>query len=248
MIHTMNAIGRILLALALGAASAAHAQGISVVSRESILRGDFLVGYATLGDSGSDLQTHTTPDLSFVHSVVDSGGVDGFWGNLPVVGSGLYEISQRSESGPLELTVEGTAFTMLSTPYSHVSAGANALSQLDFLIDLPVPMNFGLYLQMIELPGTTVNGLTARADALFKLSGPGDTWLFTEAGDFVQTGVLPAGQWRINAFADTRGNGEESFLATILLSPVPEPGTALMLALGLAGLVGWRKGLPARAP
>lgn len=246
--HTRNAFGLALFATALGAVGAAQAQEISLISRESILSGNFLVGYATLGDSGSDLQTFTTPDLSFVHSAEDSGGVNGLWGGLPVVGSGLYEISQRSESGPLEITVEGTAFTMLSTPYGYVSAGANALSQLDFLFDLPVPMNFGLYLQMIELPGATVNGLTARADALFKLSGPGDTWLFTDAGDFVQTGVLPAGQWRINGFADTRGNGEASFLATILLSPVPEPGTALMLALGLAGLVGWRKGLPARAP
>jgi len=216
------------------------AQVATVNTRETIQSGNFAVGFATLGDSGSDLQTFTTPDASFANVVSDSGSVNGLHGDTPVVGSGSYASGQAYELQADRVVFSGSAVTTLSTPYSHVSAGANALSQLDLLLELSVPMVFTFSGEITEAPGATVNGLTARADALVKLSGPGDSWLFNGAGSFFQTGVLDAGAWRINAFADTRGNGGAAFVGTLLLTPVPEPAAWLLLARGAPGLL-WRR-------
>jgi hypothetical protein len=222
------------------ACQAVAAQAVSVATRETVQNGDFLVGFATLGDSGRYGQTFSTPDSAFRNVAADSGGVNGFHGNTPVVGSGSFSTAQAYELLADRVMFSGSAVTTLSTPFSYVSTGANALSMLDLLLALPTPMQFIFTGELVELPGTAVNGLTARADAQVKLSGPGDTWLFTGAGAFVQQGVLDAGLWRINAFADTRGNGNASFVGALLLTPVPEPAAWLLLMLGVPALA-WRR-------
>lgn len=222
------------------ACQAVAAQAVSVATRETVQSGDFLVGFATLGDSGSYDQTFTMPDTAFGNVAADSGGVNGLHNDTPVVGSGSFSTAQAYELLADRVVFSGSAVTMLATPFSHVSVGANALSMLDLLLALPVPMQFTFTGELVELPGAAVNGLSARADAQVKLSGPGDTWLFTGAGAFLQQGVLDAGSWRINAFADTRGNGNASFAGTLLLTPVPEPAAWLLLALGAPWLLARR--------
>lgn len=221
------------------ACHAVAAQPVSVATRETVQNGDFQVGFATLGDSGSYDQTFTTPDTAFGNVGADSGGVNGFHVDTPVVGNGSFSTAQAYELLADRVVFSGSAVTTLSTPFSYVSAGANALSMLDLLLVLPTQMHFTFTGELVELPGAAVNGLTARADAQVKLSGPGDNWLFTGAGTFFQQGVLDAGQWRINAFADTRGNGNASFAGTLLLTPVPEPAAWLLLMLGAPALA-WR--------
>lgn len=216
------------------------AQVASVSTRDTIQSGNFAVGFATLGDSGNALQTFTTPDVTFANVVGDSGSVNGLHGDTPVVGSGSFTSAQGYDLLADRVVFSGSAVTTLSTPFSHVSAGATALSQLDLLIHLPVPMHFVFSGEVTELPGATVNGLTARADALVKLSGAGDNWLFNDAGGFFQSGVLGAGDWRINAFADTRGNGNAAFVGTLLLTPVPEPAAWALWLAGAAGFA-WRR-------
>lgn len=222
------------------AAPLAAAQVATLNTRETIHSGNFTVGFATLGDSGSLLQTFTTPDATFANVVGDSGSVNGLHGDTPVVGSGSFTSAQAYDLLADRVVFSGSAVTTLSTPFSYVSAGATALSQLDLLIELPAPMFFSFSGELTELTGATVNGLTPRADALVKLSGAGDNWLFNDAGAFFQSGVLDAGAWRINAYADTRGNGNAAFVGTLLLTPVPEPAAWLLLALGAPGLL-WRR-------
>lgn len=245
--HTLKTPALLALVAFACAAPRAQAQDVTVLSRESIQSGNFAVGFATFGDSGADLQVLTTPDATFGNVVTDAGGVDGFFGDVPVAGSGSFYSAQSYTVSDPQVLFEGAATTSLSTPYEYVTAGASALSQFELLLDLAVPMAFEMRVDVIELPGTTVNGLTARADALVKISGPGETWLFNDPGVYLQSGVFDAGQWRINAYSDTRGNASAAFLGTLALAPVPEPAPALMLALGLAGLVARRKWALARA-
>jgi opacity protein-like surface antigen len=230
----MKSVLTLLLAVA---PLAAQAQAPSVVTRDSLLSGNFQLGFATLGDSGSDRQQATTPDASFYNLISDSGGVDGLFGDTPVSGSASFGSTQSYAVGTDRVDFGGEASSAVATPYPWVSVGATALSQLDLLLHLPVPMAYTLEIDVFEQPGATVNGLTPRADALVKLSGPGDVWLFNETGSFQQSGVLAAGDWRINAFADTRGNGYASFLGFVQLAPVPEPGGLALLVAGVGVLL-----------
>jgi hypothetical protein len=241
-----HAIARLVLAAGLGSAQAALAQAPSLVSRETLQSGNFIVGFATLGDSGSDASTVTLPDAVFSQSIGDSGAVNGLFGNTPVAGSGSFSSFQAYEVGASLVRFEGSAASSVSTPYAYVSVGANALSQLELVLELSAPTAFELRVDVVEVPGGPVNGLTPRADALVKLSGPGDNWLFNTAGSFVQAGVLGAGLWRINAFADTRGDAGAAFLGRLALAPVPEPASAVLALLGL-GAIGLRRAA-ARTP
>ncbi len=213
--------------LALLACQAAAAQSLTLVGRETTQRGNFAVGFGTTTDNGNYALDVVTLEPAFANVASDSGAAAGATASFTTAQS--YEVFDN------RVDFSGSALTAIQAGVG-VSAFSTTLSQLELVLVLSVATPFEMQVNIVEGLGATVNNLAPRADAQFRLSGPGDSWLYNTTGSFLQTGVLSAGTWRINAFADTRGNGDASFSGTLLLAPVPEPAAWLLMTLGLAAI------------
>jgi hypothetical protein len=227
----VRGLGALPTLLALLACQVAAAQSVTLVGRETTQRGNFAVGFGTNTDNGHYVLDVLTLEPAFANVASDSGAAAGATANFTTAQS--YEVFDN------RVDFSGSAFTAIQAP-PGVTAFADTLSQLELVLVLSAATPFELQVNIGEALGATVNNLAPRADAQFRLSGPGDTWFYNTAGSFLQTGVLAAGTWRINAFADTRGNGDASFIGTLLLAPVPEPATWLLMAGGIAALLSRR--------
>ncbi len=213
------------------ACQAAAAQVATLTERETNQRGNFAVGAGTDTDNGNYLLDLLSLDPQFSNVAGDSGAAAG--------GSASFSTAQAYALQGGTVVFSGAALTAVDGPASVVTY-ADALSQLALVLLLDAPTPFELRVDLVEAPGTTVNGLVPRADAQVRLAGPGDVWLYNGGGSFVQSGVLAAGTWNINAFADARGNGDARFAGVLTLSPVPEPAAWLLLVLGAPALL-WRR-------
>jgi hypothetical protein len=227
------------IVLLLAGLATAQAADLALVNRESTMSGNFLVGFATLSDRGDYSQIFTTPDLSFSNSVADAGGVNGFHSTTPVVGSGSFSTTQDYAVSPLLITLSGSVSNTLSTPFTYVSAGANASSVLELEFDISVPTAFTLSGQLSELLGASVNSAAPLADTSLALRGLTTGvgfWLFSIPGSFAQSGVMQPGRWLLSAQASSRINADASYVGSLVLSPVSEPNGAWLLTGGAAAL------------
>jgi hypothetical protein len=204
------------------------AQAATLSARDTLQRGNFAVGAGTNTDNGNYLLDVVTLEPVFSNAAADSGSAAG--------ASASYSTAQAYALQADGLDFSGSAVTAVNGPVNVVSF-ADSLSQLELVFVLDQATPFELRVDLVETLGATVNNFAPRADAQFRLSGPGDVWLYNAAGSFVQTGVLAPGTWRIDAFADARGNGHAGFAGRLALAPVPEPAPWLLMALGLAALV-----------
>lgn len=208
-------------------APATMAQAATLSARDTQQRGNFAVGAGTTTDNGNYLLDVVTLEPVFSNVAADNGSAAG--------ASASFSTAQAYALQAEGLDFSGSAMTAVAGPVNVVTF-ADALSQLELVLVLDRPTPFELRVDLVETLGATVNNVAPRADAQFKLSGPGDGWLYNAAGSFVQTGVLAPGTWRIDAFADARGNGYAGFAGTLALAPVPEPAAWLLMALGLVAL------------
>jgi hypothetical protein len=210
----------------LGSQAEVAAQGLSLSERETTQRGNFAVGFGTNTDNGNYDLALVTLESAFANVASDSGAAAAAFASFTTAQA--YTVF---DSG---VDFSGSAATTIEAP-PNVAAFSDTLSQLALVLVLTEATPFELRVNVTETLGATVNNLAPRANAQFRLSGPGDVWLYNSPGSFVQAGVLAAGTWRIDAFADARGNGNAAFSGT--LSLVPEPATWLLLAAGGAALL-----------
>jgi hypothetical protein len=228
LLHPLGATLALLLAC-----HAAAAQVATLVERDSRQTGNFAVGFGGDTDSDSYLLDLTGLDPAFANVASDGGSA----GAAPDAASASFSTSQAYTLFDDRLEFSGSAVTEVAAPLANMVAFAQTLSQLELALVLTEATPFELRIDVDEVLGAAVNGLAPRADAQVRLTGPGGSWLFNTSGSFLETGVLAPGTWRINAFADTRGNGSASFIGTLALAPVPEPAAWLLMALGGGALL-----------
>jgi hypothetical protein len=203
------------------------APAATLSARDTLQRGNFAVGAGTITDNGNYQLDVVTLEPVFSNVAADTGSAAGASASYSTAQAYALQVDGLDFSGSAVTTVEGPV---------NVVGFADALSQLELVLVLDQATPFELQVELVETLGATVNNLAPRADAQFRLSGPGNVWLFNAAGSFVQTGVLAPGTWRIDAFADARGNGHAGYAGRLALAPVPEPAAWLLMALGLAAL------------
>jgi hypothetical protein len=232
--HTTTTWLGLALALLL-AAQAAAAQTVVLTARETTQRGNFAVGSGTNTDNGNYALDLATLEASFANVAGDSGAA--------AAARASFTTAQSYAVFDERVDFSASAVTSVEAPVG-VTAFSDTLSQLELVLVLAVDTPFELRVDLNETLGATVNNLAPRANAQVRLSGPGDSWFINTPGSLVQSGVLAAGTWRIDAFADARGNGDAGFIGTLVLTPVPEPAAWLLLAGG-AGFMMLRRRRPA---
>lgn len=221
--------------LALGAQPfAAHADGLTLVGRETILNGSALVGFATVNYSSGNLNADDSSlSTSFEDVLADAGSVVGAYLGNPVTGSAVFSAAQAFEVGAYGISAQGEAGGQTFADYSYMSAGANATStlKLTFTLDAATPFTLG---------GSLITGGSA-APASMQLNCisacSSTSWRFDSTGDFNFAGTLNAGTWLLYANAGrTRVGANELRLAgfdvNLALAPVPEPSGWVLMATG----------------
>jgi hypothetical protein len=225
-----------LLPLAL-LAVAASAQSADLNRRTTTVFGNFVVGYATLGDGGSFNESLSTLDPSYGNSAEDAGSVNGVFRDLPVQGSASFASQTSYAFSDALITGRGSATTTGDTPYDYVSLGANAQSflRLEFTVREITP--FALSGSLSSVLGVNVGVRTSESFASVLLTGTGG-WN-TNFGDsgFAASGFfIPGNSYRLEARASTRLNGDAGYVFNLVLNPVPEPPVWLLAGVGLLAL------------
>jgi hypothetical protein len=232
--------GLVCMALLLGAGWA-QAQTPVMSSRLSSVFGNFLVGFATVGDSGSFSETLRTLDASYSRSAADTGSINGLHGDTPVVADGAFSAAQDYVFSPTLISAAGSASTLVSSPFSYVSLGANGTSTLalEFRVDQPMAFVFSGIVQEQEGPGVGTVASEAAAVVQFTGGGTGGSWTSQATpGAFSISGLLqPTGHYRLYGNATSRLNGSASYGFNLQLSPVPEPAPWALVLAGSALLV-----------
>jgi hypothetical protein len=228
------------MALLLGAGWA-QAQGAAMSSRESSVFGNFLIGYATVGDSGSFSETLRTLDASYSQLAADAGSLDSFHGSTPVIAEGGFSTAQDYVFTPTLVSATGATATHVSSPFSYVSLGANGTStlELEFRVDQPVAFVFSGEVLEQEGPGVGTVASSSLAVVQFTGTGVAGSWNSQATpGAFSTSGLLvPTGRYRLYGSATSRLNGSASYGFNLQLSPVPEPAPWALVLAGSALLV-----------
>ncbi len=236
---------RIPAAILVLAATANVAHAADLVRRTTNVFGNFTVGYAALGDSGSFNEFLSTLELAYGQSANDAGAVSGDWRGTPVQGSASFASHAGYVFGTDQVVGQGGTTTSGDTPYDYVSLGANALSLVRLEFTVPVLTPFVLTGTLGSTLGPGVGTRVSEALATVVFSGCiGCSWRSDlTPGAFVATGTLiPGNTYRLQGNTSTRLNGDAQFAFNLQLSPVPEPAAWLLLALGLPALL-WRRHL-----
>lgn len=231
-LHTRAALAAVMLA-----APCAQAQELSISKRQSQLSGNYLVGYATVGISGTFSQTWVSPETSFEFATADSDSIDEPYNTeIQVTGLGSYDISQSYSVSAPRIEIGGQSHNTLAS-HSPVSGGARGTSTLWLDFNLSSASSFSFSGNLDATPGAAVDGVAAVATStliLERAAGGNERWAFNTPGAFGIGGQLPAGDWRLYGNAHTRLNGDAIFTGTLVLSPVPEPAG---WSLAMAGLL-----------
>jgi hypothetical protein len=230
------------------AGAAATAQAADLVRRTTNVFGNFVVGYASLGDGGSFNEMLSTLDAAYAQSADDAGAVNGSFRGTPVEGSASFASEAAYVFGAAQITGNGGVSTTGATPYSYVSLAANAISmvRLEFRVSELTP--FVLTGSIGGGPGSGVGVRVPEALAWVQFSGCiGCLWRTdTAPGDFVGSGTLiPGNTYMLTGYATSRINGSGQYAFNLQLAPVPEPGAWALLAAGLP-LMLWRRRRQAR--
>jgi hypothetical protein len=231
-------------ALALALAGAADAQAL--VTRSSTVFGNFVVGYASVLDTGAFNEVLNTLDGAYDQSQADAGSANGTYNNLPVAGTAGFAVEQIYDVSAGLISGSGYSATSGSTPYGHVSVGANGQSFMRLRFTVPTLMAYTLTGEVQRGLGAPTNGVAPSAQAIVQLSGTGTCCggLFDATntpGAFSISGLIsPQATAELYASATSRLNGEGSYWFNLVLTPVPEPAAWLLLALGAPALL-WRR-------
>lgn len=213
---------------------------IDLSYRHSLVSGSFVVGYAGLVDSGSAGQHVYELVDHDLEAVTDSGSVSGNFKGTPVVGAGGFHAAHSYTVSDASIQVEFAAASSLSSPYTYLSAGAQATStlSLEFRITEDTPFTLSA-----SLAGATGNTVFSGGKEQFPVADGGvilrpagssrGGWVFDTAGHHNVSGVLRSDTYLLYTNAHAKVNGDFTGSAQLVLGPVPEPAT---LALWLAGL------------
>lgn len=227
------------------------AQATELVRRTTNVFGNFLVGAGPVADSGSFSELLSTLAPAYDREASDAGAVNDSFRGTPVQGSASFGAGTHYSLDATQLLGRGHAETTAETPFDHVSLGANAISSLRLDLRVPVLTPFVLTGSVLAAPGLDVGSRRAEATASLQFSGcVGCSWTGgTEGGGFQASGWLLAGSsYSLTGRASSTLNGSGQYQFALVLGAVPEPGAALLLALGLAGLAGLAKLRRQQAP
>ncbi len=226
------------LAVAVAAAPAA-AQDAVLVTRQSNVFGNLVVGAGPVVDSGGFNEFLSTLDTTYAREVADAGAVSGAWSGLPVSGSAGFASAAEYAFGGSLVVAEGSVATEGDTPYGYVSLGVNAISNVRLEFQVPVITNYTLSGSVLAVRGPDVDLRTSQAAASVQFTAPGSTTWHTDShlGGFVASGtLLPGSTYRLTGNASARLNGDAQYAIHLVLSPVPEPAAWTLLLLGLLAL------------
>lgn len=230
-------------ALLLAATAQAAAQEAVLTGRLSNVFGNFLVGAGIVNDSGSFSELLSTPDLAYAREAADAGSVSGVVSGQPVTGSAGFASAAEYVFDGLQIVADGLAATTGETPFSYVSLGANAISSVRLDFRVPVLTNFVLTGTVLAVQGPDIGTRPSSAMASVQFNGAvGANW-HTDSfqGDFVASGTLIPGTYRITGRASTELNGDAQYRFDLQLSPVPEPAAWMLLAMGMPFLLRSRR-------
>lgn len=227
----------------LAGAAATVAQPAELVRRTSNVFGNFVVGYAALGDGGSFGELLFTLESLYARDAADAGAVSGDWNGTPVQGSASFASGVGYVFDPAQVVGSGYAITTGETPYDHVSLGANSIgmTRLEFTVDVITP--FVITGAVSHTLGPNPGARVSEALASVQFTGCiGCLWRSdTSPGSFMGSGTLiPGVTYTISGNATTRLNGDAQWAFNLQLSPVPEPAVWLLLAMGLPALL-WQR-------
>jgi len=225
------------------AGCATAVQAADLVRRTSNVFGNFVVGYAALGDSGSFNEFLNSLELAYGQAADDAGAVNGDWRGTPVQGSASFASETGYVFGSQQIVGNGSVATTGSTPYDHVSLGANAISfvRLEFTVTEPTP--FVLTGSVTGNLGPNIGVRISESLATLQFTGCiGCLWRSDlTPGGFAGSGTLiPGITYTLTGNATTRLNGDAQYAFNLQLSPVPEPAAWLLLAMGIPALL-WRR-------
>jgi hypothetical protein len=225
------------------AGCATAVQAADLVRRTSNVFGNFVVGYAALGEGGSFNEFLSSLELAYTQAANDAGAVNGDWRGTPVEGSASFASAASFVFGGDQIVGNGGTATTGATPYDHVSLGANAISlvRLEFSVTQPTP--FVLTGSVTGSLGPDIGVRVSESLASVQFTGCiGCLWRTdTAPGAFVGSGtMIPGITYILAGSATTRLNGDAQWAFNLQLSPVPEPAAWLLLAMGIPALL-WRR-------
>lgn len=228
-------------------ATAIPAQAATLTNRLTNVFGNFLVGAGPVGDSGSFSEFLTAPlAASYGRDAADAGAVNGVLNGQPVVGSASFASSASYSFGVDAIVGSGRSATAGDTPYDYVSLGANASSAVRLDFRLTVPTHVVLTGAVTSLLGPDVGSRRSGAQASVSLNGVGSWVTTSHQGGFEAARTLLPGSYSLRGNSSAQINGESQFSFNLLLTPVPEPSSAALLAAGIGALVvlsRWRRSL-----
>ena len=238
--RTARVAGTGLLLLAL--APSANAQAL-LTERYATAWGYFVMGYATLSDSGNEEITRTDPVAHDAFEVFDSGVIDASYGTRPVYAVANFRSKLTADFDPYSIAASGSTEFYAAGAQDYVGAGGRSGSnaRFGFHLDQATPYRF-----IVDLTGTSSDS----SDLLLRASlgqDSGRTLHFFEGiGHFEAAGVLQQGDYGVSARATAYDNHSGQYSYSLILGAVPEPGALAMTLAGLAviGGVMWRRGRP----